>query len=186
VTGPAQDRAGRGARDEEQAGDEQSAADDRRARLSDERREGAADREAEEAAGVLAEKRHETEEAHAHAEAKRTDLEEVAACEQEPAERNERDRQHVRRFSADVREDTREPRADGAAVEAEVEDRGEHEPECQEREPEQLVLVLRARALRPLLHACGDAWPKRPLLPSASHDALVLQAGVLSFEREPF
>ena len=40
------------------------------------------------------------------------------------------------------REHVGEPRADRAAVEAEVEDRGEHEPECDEREPEKLVLVL--------------------------------------------
>ena len=62
-----------------------------------------------------------------------------------------------------------EPGPHRAAVEPEVEDRGEDEPESRQREAEQLVLVLRASALRPLPHARGDAWPKRPLLLAGSH-----------------
>ena len=93
------------------------------------------------------------EEPHPHAEPERPDVEEVAAREQEAAERDERDREHVGGVADDVRQHIREPRADRAPVEAEVEDRGEDEAEGEQREPEKLVLVLRACPLRPLLHA---------------------------------
>ena len=97
----------------------------------------------------LPSKRHEAEEADPHAEPERTDVEQVAACEQQSSERDERDRQDVGGASDDVREHSGEPRADGAAVEAEIEDRCEDEPEREQCEPEQLVLVGRALSLRP-------------------------------------
>ena len=56
---------------------------------ADERGERAADRHPDPAARVLAEQRHEAEEAHPHAEPERAHVEEVAAREQEPAERDE-------------------------------------------------------------------------------------------------
>ena len=139
---PTQDRTRRGARHEQEARDEQGAADDRRARLPDERCERAADGHADPAARVLAEERHEAEEAHPHPQPERAHVEKVAAREQESAERDARDRQHVGGVADDLREDVREPGADGAAVEAEVEDGREDESEREQRETEQLVLVL--------------------------------------------
>ncbi len=68
-------------------------------------------------------------------------------------EGDERDREHVGGIADDARQSVGEPGADGAAVEPEVEDRGEDEPEREEREAEELVLVLRALSPRPLLHA---------------------------------
>ena len=103
------------------------------------------------------------------AEAERPHIQKVAAGEQEPAEADERDRQHVRGGPDDVVQHVGKPRADCAAVEAQVEDGREDEAQRQEGEAEELVLVLRARSLRPLLHARRDAWTKRPLLPSSSH-----------------
>ena len=66
-------------------------------------------------------------------------------------------------------ESIREPRSHRASVETQVEDDREHEAERGQREPEELVLAVRAGALRPFLDACGDAWPKRPLPPPARH-----------------
>ncbi len=169
VAGAAENRAGRGARHEQKAAEEHGTADDRGARLADQRGERAADRHPDEAAGVLAEQRHEPEEAHPHPEPERTDVEEVAPREQQSAQAEECDGQDVRGVSDDLRQHVGEPRADGAAVEPEIEDGREDETECEQREAEELVLVLRARASRPLLHARRDAWTKRPLLPPSSH-----------------
>ena len=83
--------------------------DDRRTGLPDERGQRAADREADEAARVLAEERHQAEEAHSHAETERPHLQEVAASEQEPAQRDERDGQHVRGVADDLRQHAGEP-----------------------------------------------------------------------------
>jgi hypothetical protein len=66
---------------EQKAREQQRAADDRGAGLTDERRERAADRHSDEAARVLAEERHETEEADADPQAEGPDLEQVAPCE---------------------------------------------------------------------------------------------------------
>ena len=84
----------------------QRAADDRRAGVADQGGERAADREPDEAARVLAEQRHEAQEAHAHAEPERPDVEEVAPREQEAAEGDERHGQHVGGVADDIREDT--------------------------------------------------------------------------------
>ena len=169
VTRATENRARRGACHEKETAEEHGAADDRGARLADQRGERAADRHPDEAAGVLAEQRHEPEEAHPHPEPERTDVEQVASREQQAAKAEECDRQDVGSVSDDLREHVGEPRADGAAVEPEIEDGREDETECEQREAEELVLVLRARASRPLLHARRDAWTKRPLLPPSSH-----------------
>ena len=153
VAGAAQDRARRCSADEQEARQQKRAADDRGARVADERGERAADREPDEAARVLAQQGHEAEEPDPHAEPEGTDVEQVAAREQQPSERDQRDRQDVGGASHDVREHSGEPGADGATVEAEIQDRREDEPEREQGEPEQLVLVGRARSLRPLLHA---------------------------------
>ena len=50
----------------------------------------------------LPEERHQAEEAHSHAEPEGPHLQEVAAGEQEPSERNERDGQHVRSVADDL------------------------------------------------------------------------------------
>ena len=109
VTRATQDRSRGSARHEQETADKQSAADDRRTGLPDERGERAADREADEAARVLAEERHQAEEAHSHAETERPHLEEVAAGEQQPAQRDERDGQHVRGVADDLRQHAGEP-----------------------------------------------------------------------------
>src|SRR6185295_8094573 len=84
-------------------------------------------------------------------------------------------------ISDDLRQHAREPRADRTAVEAKVEDGREHEAQREEREAEELVLVLRARATRPLLHARRDAWTKRPLLPPSSHARPIRHGAARSF-----
>jgi hypothetical protein len=142
VTRAAEDRPGRGAAHEEEPGEKQGASDDGRSRVSDERCERAADREAYEATRVLAQEGHEPEDSHPHSEPERTDVEQVASCKQQPSEHDERDRKDVGRVPDDVRQHAREPRADGAPVETDVEDRGEDEPEGEQRKAEELVLVL--------------------------------------------
>ena len=106
VASATQDRARGGARHEQEPREEQRAADDRRAGLPDERSERAADGHADPATGVLAEERHEAEEAHPHAQPERANVQKVAAREQEPAERDERDRQHVGGVADDLRRAT--------------------------------------------------------------------------------
>ncbi len=142
VTGASKNRAGRRAADEERAADQERAADDGGARLSDERCERPAEREPEEAARVLAEDGHEAEEADPHPEPERPDVEQVAPREHEAAQGEQRQRKHVRGVPEERVERVGQPGAHGAAVEADVEDRGEDEPERAEREPEELVLVL--------------------------------------------
>ena len=61
----------------------------------DQRGERAADGHPDPAAGVLAEQRHQTEEADPDTEPERAYVEEVAAREQQPTERDERDREDV-------------------------------------------------------------------------------------------
>src|SRR5207244_7716813 len=63
-----------------------------------------------------------------------------------------------------------DPATDRAAVPAEVEDRREEEPQRDEPEPHQLVVLLALRpALLLLLDPCGQAWAKRALLLAARH-----------------
>ena len=111
------------------------------------------------------------EEAHPHPEPERPHVQQVAAREQSPPSARSASGSTYAASPDDLLERVGEPGADGAAVEAEVEDGREDEPERDEREPEELVLVVRACSPRPLLHARGDAWPKRPLLPPGSHAA---------------
>ena len=167
VAGAAEDRAGGGAAHEQRAADEEGAADDRRAGVADETGERPAEREPEEASAVAAEQRHEPEEPDAEPEPERADVEEVAAREHEPADADQRERQHVRGAAEDRLEHVREPRAHRAAVEAEVEDRGEDETERGQPQAEQLALVVRPRAALggPPLHPRRDARTKRPPLP---------------------
>ncbi len=94
---------------------------------------GAADRHPEPAARILAEKCHEAEEAHAHAEAEWTHLEEVAAREQKPPEAEQRDWEHIGGVPDHLGERACKPRTDCAPVEAEIEDRAEDEAECEKR-----------------------------------------------------
>ena len=92
---PAQDRAGRCAAYEQRAGDEQRTADDRGTRVADQTGKSPAERKADPAAAVLPEQRHETEKADADSEPERAHIEEIAAREHEPADREERQRQDV-------------------------------------------------------------------------------------------
>ncbi len=182
VAGAPEDRAGRGARHEQESAEQKCPTDDRRAGRPDERRERSADRHPDPASRVFAEQRHEAEEAHPHAEPERADLEQLAACEQQPSEGDEREREHVRGVAHHIRQDVGEPRANGATVEAEVEDRREDEPEREQRQAEELVLVLRALSPCPLLHARRDAWTKRPLLPPSSHEPTIRRNKAGSFD----
>ena len=144
VAGSPQDRPRRSAAHEERAAEEHSRAHDDRAGSADEPRHGAADREPDEASVVVAaEQRHQAEKAHAEPEPERPDVEEVAPREHERADSHERERERIRRVSEHGAEPVREPGADGAAVEAEVEDRRQHEAERGQPEPEQLALVVR-------------------------------------------
>ncbi len=81
MTRATKDCAGRRAGHEQEAPEEQRASDDRCPRLADERGERAADRHADPAAAVLAEQRHQPEEADADAEAERPHFEQVATRE---------------------------------------------------------------------------------------------------------
>jgi hypothetical protein len=109
VPGAAEDRPGRGTRDEEQPRNEERAADDRGAGRADQRRERPTDRHSDPASGVLSEERHQPQEAHPPAEPERADVEELAACEKQDAERDERHREHVGGVADDVRQYAGEP-----------------------------------------------------------------------------
>ena len=120
-----EDRAGRGAADEEQTRREAA-----RRRRSQRRsrpmraRQRAADREPDQAAVVLAEERHQAEEARPRRRAG-TAARRGGRCARAGARpiANERERKDVGRVADDVLQHVGEPRADRAAVEAEVEDR---------------------------------------------------------------
>ena len=186
VAGPAEDGAGRGAAHEQRAADEDGAADDRRPGLADEGGERAAESKPDDAARVAAEQDHEAEERHAEPEAERADVEQVAPRELEPADDEQRERERVCRPAEHGAQQVREPRAHGAAVEAEVEDGREDEPERREGEPEELALVMRScPAPRPLLHARGHARTQRPPSPpTARHARAIRRAGIRSCRRQ--
>ncbi|MGI8479420.1 MAG: hypothetical protein ACR2M2_06135 [Gaiellaceae bacterium] len=166
-----QERAGRGSAHEQRSTEEERTADDRGARLADHPRQGASQREADPAPVVSTEKRHQSQEADSQAEPKRAHVEKLAAREHQASDGEQREREHVCGVAHDLPERVGEPRANRATVETEVEDHGEHQSERCQCEPEELVLAVRARPLRPFLDACGDAWPKRPPLPAARHGA---------------
>ena len=132
VARAAQERAERGAGEQQQPDRERRHPDDRRAGRAEQRREEAIELAADPAA-VRAEGEHQAEGADGEAGAERAHVDERAAGDHQGAEADERDREHVAGV-ADHRGDRVADRAaDDPAVPAEVEQRAEEDPERDER-----------------------------------------------------
>ena len=115
--------------------------------LADQAREGSAEREPDPAAVVPAEERHQAEEADSRGRAGTGARREArSARECSPPTARSASGSTYAALTEHVAERVREPGADRATVEAQVEDRAEHEPERAQREPEKLVLAMRASA----------------------------------------
>ena len=165
-----QQRARRGARDEQEPGEDQRNADDQRPRLADHVCEAAPERRADGAAVALPQGDHQPEEADREAGAERPQVDQFAANEHQAADADERERDERRGGAEAVVQPVGDVRPDGASVEAEPQHGSEDEPERDEAEPPELGMVVPARLLRLLAdagRAPGLARPRRhsPLLP---------------------
>ena len=147
---PPEDRAERGAGEEQRADEQQQRAEDRRAGGADRDADGAAEHLAEIAALVAAERDHQPEGEDAEPHAERAHVDERAARDHQAADGDERDRQPPRGAADQRVEAVDERAADVAAVPADVEDAAEEEPERDEAEAPELRVVEapRLRGLR--------------------------------------
>ncbi len=183
----AQDRAGRGAGEEQRAGDERRHADDERAGRAEELREAAAEQAADRAAVIRAEGDQQAGDREHEPGAERPHLDERAAKEHERADDRQRDRHGVRGAADDIPERRLDLLADDAALPAHQEQRGQEEPERGEPEADQLRMLVPADpplALRALLDPRGGARAQRPLLSTRGHAASLLRAPVVSCGRD--
>ena len=87
--------------------------------------------------------RHQPQERDGEPDAERREADERAAEEHQPADGDERRRGRVRGAAQEVAEPLLDLLADDPAREAEVEQRGEEEPERGEPEPDQLRVLVR-------------------------------------------
>src|SRR5207244_9733988 len=127
---------------------------------------------ADRAAVRRAERREQAEADDGDTRAEGPHVHELAAGDHQPAEREKDDRSRIRRTADDRLEPVGDGAADGAPVPAQVEDRREEEPERDQREAHELVVLLALRlALLLLLDPRGQAWAKRALLLAARHGA---------------
>ena len=105
-----------------------------------------------EVAALAAERQQQAEGEDEQSRSERADVDEVAAADHQAADDDERERQHEGQASDESLEPIADPAADVPAVPAGPEHGGEEEPERDEREPEQLGMLvppglLRLRAL---------------------------------------
>src|SRR5581483_2336403 len=125
VSGAADERAERGAGQEEDAGDRQQDAEDRAAGMADAEADDALEPGPEQPSVRAPEREQQPEQPDREPEPERAHVDELAAGDYEGADRDERERQHVRgpadRGGGGV--------ADGAAREPEPEDAGEEDAE---------------------------------------------------------
>src|SRR6185437_4115027 len=119
------------------------------------------------AALVAAERDHQAGGGDAHSRAERPDVDERAAQDHQPADRDEGDRQHIRRRAEQRVEAVGERAAHVAAVPARVLDAAEEEAERDEAEAPELGMVQRAlaRGLRPALLDAGRGLRTQLSLP---------------------
>jgi hypothetical protein len=123
---------------------------------------------------VLPERDHEAERGDGHAGPERTELDERTADEHQRADGDERDRQRVDGVADHGAERVDDPAADRAAVPAQVDDRGQEEPEGGQAEPDELGVLVAlgpSRALCPrFFDARGRARLQGPsLTPAGRH-----------------
>ena len=123
MPGPAQDRAQARAGEEQQAGQRQQDAEDRRAGRAEAERDQIFEAAAEGAAVAGAERQHQADDREREAEAERANVDERAARDDQHAERDEDERRQV----GGVADALLDQMADRAAVEAEPEDGGEED-----------------------------------------------------------
>ena len=143
----ADERAGGGARDEQHAGEHERDADDDRARAAENPGEPSAERLADGAAVVLAEGDQQADGADHEPRPEGAQVDELAADEHQPADRDQRERDERRRGSERRLEPVGETRADRPAVPAEPDERREHEPERGQPEAPELGMVVPAGLL---------------------------------------
>ncbi len=171
----AEDGAVRRAREQQPAGEQRGQADEQRAGRAEQLREAAAEHPPDEAAVLRAERHHQARQRDGEARAEGVDVQERAAEEHQPADDDERGRGRVGRRAEQVAQARLDLLADHAPRPAEVEERGEEEPDRCEAEPDQLrMLVTGAGAAlllrRPLLHARGRARAQGSLLRPRGHE----------------
>jgi hypothetical protein len=153
MVGAAQERACRGAREQQRARGEQEHADERGAGVSDEVGEQPLRPAAGVAAARVAERQQRAGDEQGQAGPERAHVDERAAGDHQPAERSERDRSSVGGPADRCDEGVRDGAADEAPVPLEVEHAAEEEPERGQPEPPELGMVVSSLLARPLLHA---------------------------------
>ena len=142
--GAAQDRAVGGTREQQPAREQRSQADQQRPRAAEELREPASQQLADEAAVLGAERHHQAGEREAEPGAKRLHVEQHTPKEKQPADGDEGERRDIRGRAQHVAEAGLDLLPHHAAFPAEIEQRGEEEPERSEAKPDQFrVLVWR-------------------------------------------
>ena len=172
--GTAQDRTVGGAGQHQSAGEQRGQAEERRPGAAEQHRDAAAEQPADEAALAGAERHHQADEGDREAGAERPHVQEAAPEEHQASDDDQRERRRVGGRADHVAQPALDLLADDASLPAQVDERGEEEPEGGEPEADQLrVLVGRAGAAallrRPPLHARGRTWPQRPLLLPGCH-----------------
>ncbi len=155
--GVADERAERGAGDEDPARDHQKDAEDGGAGAPEQPAKEEVERLARRPAARFSEDRHDPEAEHDEPSAERPHVHELCAGDHEAAD----DHEHERDAEPAVPDQTRQARVDlvphHAAVPAEPERDGEEDAQEEQREPDQLGMVLRPPALAPRALALAHA-----------------------------
>ena len=156
TVGAADDRAHRGAREQEQPREQRERAEDEDARGAEQPAERCLQPRPQVAAVRVSEHEQQAERRDCEAQAEGPYVDEPAPHERQPADAHARDRNHVDGGAHELLEPGRQPAADDAGVPSSVQDRCEKHAERHEREPDQLGVVMATRA-RLLLLASADA-----------------------------
>jgi hypothetical protein len=146
--GMADERSQRGAGNEQRSRDEKEAAEDLRAGVAEQAAEDEVERLAGGAAPRLAEDRHDPERQDDEPGAEWAHVDELRARDHEPAEREQHERNADPARAEEAVEAGVDLVADVASVPAEPERNGEEDAEEDEREPDQLGMLLPPGSLR--------------------------------------
>jgi hypothetical protein len=144
--------------------------------VADERADRFLERAAD-VASVSGKDEHQSERGHGQSGAEGAELHDRAPAEHQRADDDERRREQVRGVAKEGPEPVGHRRADAPALPAEIDQRGEEEPDGGQAQADQLGMVVAAllrRALAPL-HACGRARSEHTLLALARHARLLLR-----------
>ena len=187
--GPTADqRAGGGAAEQQDPGEDAEDADDRDS--------GSADRGPERVSEscpdmptLAAEGQQEPDPEHEQPRAERTDVDEVAPADHQASDDDERDRQREGGSTDERLEAVPDPAADVAAVPAGPEHGGEEEAERDQHEPDELGMVMRASLRLPLCalglpHARGRARLEHTFSASPRHGRSVRRGPLNPFGGE--